>query len=31
MIPLKTYFDNIKTKTGKTPADLKKVAITEGF
>ena len=25
------YFDNIKTKTGKTPADFKKLAIEKGF
>ncbi len=31
MIPLQTYFDSIKTKTGKTPADFKKIATTEGF
>ncbi|MGI8583687.1 MAG: DUF4287 domain-containing protein [Chitinophagaceae bacterium] len=31
MIPLQTYLDNIKTKTGKTPADFKKIAITKGY
>lgn len=31
MIPLQTYFENIKKKTGKTPEDFKKIAITKGF
>lgn len=31
MIPLDKYFENIKIKTGKTPADFKKIAITKGF
>lgn len=31
MIPLQTYYDNIKKKTGKTPADFRKLAITKGF
>ena len=31
MVPLQTYFDNIKKKTGKTPADFKKIAVTKGF
>jgi len=31
MIPLQTYFDNIKKKTGKTPSDFKKIAIKKGF
>lgn len=31
MIPLQTYIDNIKTKTGKTPADFKKIASMKGF
>lgn len=30
-INLPAYFDNIKKKTGKTPADFKKIAITKGF
>ena len=30
-INLQAYFDNIKKKTGKTPADFKKIAITKGF
>jgi len=25
------YIDNIKTKTGKTPADFKKLAVDKGF
>ncbi len=31
MIPLQTYLENIKTKTGKTPADFKKIATTKDF
>ncbi|MDQ2721461.1 MAG: DUF4287 domain-containing protein [Bacteroidota bacterium] len=31
MIHLDKYFENIKIKTGKTPADFKKIAITKGF
>jgi hypothetical protein len=31
LVPLQTYFDNIKKKTGKAPADFKKLAIAEGF
>lgn len=31
MIPIDKYFENIKIKTGKTPADFKKIAITKGF
>ena len=31
MIPLEKYFENIKIKTGKTPADFKKLAITQGY
>ena len=31
MIPIQSYYDNIKKKTGKTPADFKKLAITKGF
>jgi hypothetical protein len=31
MIPIQTYFENIKAKTGKTPADFKKVATEKGF
>lgn len=31
MIPLETYFANIKTKTGKTPADFKEIAIIKGY
>lgn len=30
-INLPVYFDNIKKKTGKTPADFKKIAITKGY
>ena len=30
-INLPAYFDSIKKKTGKTPADFKKIAITKGF
>ncbi len=31
MINLPVYFDNIKKKTGKTPADFKKLAISKGY
>ncbi|MDQ2751782.1 MAG: DUF4287 domain-containing protein [Bacteroidota bacterium] len=31
MIPLDKYFENIKKKTGKTPADFKKIAIAKGY
>lgn len=31
MIALKTYYDNIKKKTGNTPGDFKKIAMTKGF
>jgi hypothetical protein len=31
MIPLQTYFENIKTKTRKTPEDFKKIATAKGF
>jgi hypothetical protein len=31
MIPLQTYYANIKIKTGKTPADFKKMAVAKGF
>ena len=31
MIELQTYYDNIKKKTGKTPADFKKLAISKGY
>ncbi len=31
MIPLQTYFDNIKTKTGKTPEDFQKIATSKVF
>lgn len=31
MIPLETYFANIKTKTGKIPADFKEIAIAKGY
>jgi hypothetical protein len=31
MVPLHTYFENIKKKTGKTPADFKEIAITKGY
>ena len=30
-INLPAYFDSIKKKTGKTPSDFKKIAITKGF
>ncbi len=30
-INLQAYFDNIKIKTGKTPADFKKLAEKKGF
>ncbi len=30
-IPLEKYFENIKIKTGKTPTDFRKIAITKGF
>ncbi len=30
-IPLEKYFENIKIKTGKTPADFKKIAIRKGL
>lgn len=30
-INLPVYFENIKKKTGKTPADFRKLAIAEGF
>ena len=30
-ISLEKYFENIKIKTGKTPADFKKIAITKGY
>jgi antitoxin component YwqK of YwqJK toxin-antitoxin module len=30
-IPLEKYFENIKIKTGKTPADFKKLAIASGY
>lgn len=30
-IPLEKYFENIKIKTGKTPVDFKKIAITKGY
>ena len=30
-INLPAYFDSIKKKTGKTPADFKKIAIAKGF
>ncbi len=31
MINLEAYIENIKKKTGKTPADFKKLAITKGL
>lgn len=31
MINLPAYYDNIKKKTGKTPVDFKKIAITKGY
>jgi hypothetical protein len=30
-IPIDKYFENIKLKTGKTPADFKKLAISKGY
>lgn len=30
-IPLEKYYENIKIKTGKTPADFKKIAITKDY
>ncbi len=30
-INLKAYYENIQKKTGKTPEDFKKIAITKGF
>lgn len=30
-IPLEKYYENIKIKTGKAPADFKKIAITKGY
>jgi len=30
-INLKAYYDNIEKKTGKTPADFKKLATAKGF
>jgi hypothetical protein len=30
-IPLEKYYENIKIKTGNSPADFKKLAITKGY
>ncbi len=30
-VPIQKYFENIKIKTGKTPADFKKIAMDKGF
>lgn len=30
-IPIDKYFETIKTKTGKTPADFKQLAINKGY
>jgi hypothetical protein len=30
-IPLEKYYENIKIKTSKTPADFKKIAMTKGY
>lgn len=31
MINMQAYIENIKKKTGKTPADFKEIAISKGF
>ncbi len=30
-VPVQKYIENIKTKTGKAPADFKKLAIAKGY
>jgi len=30
-VPIQTYFENIKKKTGKTPSDFKEIAINKGY
>lgn len=30
-VPIKKYIENIKIKTGKTPADFRKLAVTKGL